>query len=259
MNALAVGVIAFVCAFGGALLGMFLSGLLPAHHLSSESKDVTKVAMAMVATLAALVLGLLIASAKNSFDNKDTELRRAGAHAILLDRTLAQYGPETQEARNLLREIVAVRIHQIWPDASSRNVDLNVISGGLGAEALQRKLLDLSPQNDAQRWLKSRALEISGDVAEARWLVAEQTGSSIQWPFLTILVFWLTIIFVSFGLFAPHHGTVITALFVCALSVAGAIYLIVQMDQPYSGFIKLSRAPLDAAFDQIGSSLGPAP
>jgi hypothetical protein len=100
--------------------------------------------------------------------------------------------------------------------------------------------LDLAPQNDAQRWLKSTALQISSTIAEARWLVAEQAGSSIQWPFLAILVFWLAIIFTSFGLFAPWNGSVITALFVCALSVAGSIYLIVEMDQPTAD---LSKSP----------------
>jgi len=179
-------------------------------------------------------------------------LKRAAAHAILLDGTLAEYGPETREARDLLRQIVAMRIHQIWPEESTRNVDTDAIRRGLGVEAIQRKLLDLSPQNDAQRWLKSTALQINGEIAESRWSVAQQTGSSIQWPFLAILVFWFAIIFVSLGLFAPPHGTAITALFVSALSVAGAIYLILQMDQPYSGFIKLSSAPLVNILDQIG-------
>ena len=112
-------------------------------------------------------------------------------------------------------------------------------------------LLDLAPQNDAQRRLKSTALQLSGNIAEARWLVVEQAGSSIQWPFLAILVFWLAIIFASFGLFAPWNGSVMTALFVCALSVAGAIYLIVEMDQPYGGLIKISSAPLRAVLDQL--------
>jgi hypothetical protein len=110
----------------------------------------------------------------------------------------------------------------------------------------------LAPQNDAQRWLKSTALEISRNIAEARWLVVEQSGSSIQWPFLAVLVFWLAAIFASFGLFAPYNGSVITVLFISALSVAGSIYLIVEMDQPYGGLIRISSAPLHAALDQLG-------
>ncbi|HEY2758535.1 MAG TPA: hypothetical protein VGJ01_22710 [Pseudolabrys sp.] len=112
--------------------------------------------------------------------------------------------------------------------------------------------MELSPQNDSQRWIKSQALTLGGEIALMRSLVAEQTGSSIQWPFLTILVFWLTVIFVSFGLFAPRNASVLAVLFVCALSVAASIYLIVEMDQPYAGLIKLSSVPLASVLDQLG-------
>jgi hypothetical protein len=252
MSALAIGGIVFVCVFGSALLGILLSAVLPQHHLNSDSKDVIKVAMAMIATLAALVVGLLIASAKSSFDSKDGELRSAAAHVILLDRAMAEYGSETGEARRLLRQFVAIKIQQIWPEERTGNVDMDAIGRGAGIEEIQRKLLALAPQNDAQRWVQSNALQLNHNIAEARWLVVEQGGSSIQWPFLTILVFWLAVILASFGLFAPPNGSVIVALFVCALSVAGAIYLIVEMDQPYSGLIKLSSAPLHTALDQLG-------
>ena len=157
MSALAVGGIVFGCVFGGAVLGMLLGAVLPKHHLSADSKDVIKVAIAMIATLAALVVGLLISSAKSSFDDKDTEMRRMAAQAILLDRTLAEYGPETREIRGRLREMFAMRIAQIWPDESKAKLAPEAIGQGEAIEAIQRQLLDLSPQNDAQRWLKSAA------------------------------------------------------------------------------------------------------
>jgi hypothetical protein len=252
MSGLAIGEIVFACVFASALLGMFLGRILPKHHLNAESKDIIKVAMAMVATLAALVIGLLIASAKSSFDGKDSELRGAAAHVVLLDRTLAEYGPETEEARKLLRKIVALRFHQIWPQESTARVEPGALNSGAGIEEIQRKLLALSPQNDAQRWLKATALQLTIDIVEARWLVVEQTGSSIQWPFLAILVFWLAMILASFGLFAPANSSVTFALFACSLSVAAAIYLIVEMDQPYGGFIQLSSAPIRTVLDQLG-------
>jgi hypothetical protein len=252
MNALAIGGIVFGCVFGGASLGMLLGAILPKHHLSADSKDVIKVAIAMIATLAALVVGLLISSAKSSFDDKDTEMRRMAAQAILLDRTMAEYGPETQQMRDKFREIFATRIAQIWPDEGKDKVAPRAIGHGGAIEAIQRQLLDLSPQNDAQRWLKSTALQITGEIAGARWLVFEQTGSAIQWPFLMILIFWLAVIFASFGLFAPRNGSVIFVLLICALSVAGALFLIVQMDQPYTGVIRISSAPARAALSHIG-------
>ncbi len=252
MNALAIGGIVLGCVFGGALFGMLLRNILPAHHLSADSRDVIKVSMAMVATLAALVVGLLIASAKSSFDGKDTAMRHMVANTILLDRALASYGPETREVRTLFRQTFATRLREIWPDEGMGTADPGAIGRGQAFEVVQRMLLDLSPQNDAQRWLKSTALQITGQMAETRWLAFQQTGSSIQWPILVILIFWLAMIFASFGLFAPLNGSVLTALFCCALSVAGALYLIVEMDQPYGGLIKISSAPARAALNQLG-------
>jgi hypothetical protein len=252
MSALAIGGIVFGCVFGGAMLGMVLGATLPKHHLSNDSKDVIKIAVALIATLSALVLGLLIASAKSSFDDKDIETRRGAARAILLDRTMAEYGPETRQIRDRLREILAMRIARIWPEEDQHKMAPQAIGQGPATEEIQRQLLDLSPQNDAQRWLKSTALQITNEMAGARWLVFEQTGSAIQWPFLMILIFWLAMIFASFGLFAPRNGSVIFVLFICALSVAGALFLIVQMDQPYSGLIKISSAPVRAALSELG-------
>jgi len=241
-----------VLVAAGTLLGMYLRVILPEHHLSEDSKDIIRISTAMIATLAALVVGLLIASAKSSFDSKNSALTRSASRFVLLDRTMAQYGPETREARGLLRQILVMRLHQIWPEGDAERLDPKAVSEGPGIETIQRKLLDLAPQNDAQRWLRSTALQLTGDIAEVRWSAVEQMGGSIPWPFLAIMVFWFVVIFMSFGMFAPRNSSVIISLFVCALSLAGSIYLIVDMDQPYSGFIKLSSAPLVNALDQIG-------
>ena len=252
MNALAIGGLVFVLAFGGALLGMYLRTVLPDRHLSEDSKDIIRISTAMLATLAALVVGLLIGSAKSSFDSKSSQLTRSASRYVLLDRTLAEYGPETREIRDLIRQVVVTRLHQIWPEQSAGNLNPVAVKQGPGVEGIQRKLLDLAPQNDAQRWLKSTALQLSSEIAEVRWSAAEQAGSGIPWPFLVILVFWFTVIFASFGLFAPTNASVIIAMLVSALSVAGAIYLIVEMDQPYGGLIKLSSSPVLTALDQMG-------
>ena len=251
MSGLAVGGIVFVCVFGGALLGMLLSAILPKHHLSQDSKDVVKLTMATLGTMAALVVGLLIASAKSSFDTKDSEVKHVAAHIVLFDRTLADYGPETQDVRKLTRDLVAARIRDIWNEDSNVDIaEIRQVSGSF--REIQRKVLALSPKNDAQRWLQSTALQIYSDVADTRWLLTQQTGGTIQWQFLAILVFWLTVIFASFGMFAPRNGTVIAALFVSALSMAGSIYLIADMDQPFVGFIKISSAPMHFALEQLG-------
>ena len=252
VSSLALFLITFACICGGMLLGIGLRALLPEHHLSNESRDAVKLGTGMIATLAALVLGLLIASAKGTFDTMTSELRQAGSKIMLLDRVMAQYGPETREARDFLRRSVASTLQRIWPEEADA-VAVAKMQPGNDIEALQDKLRQLSPHNDAQRGLQSQALQLSADLAETRSLLSEQVGqSSLPMVFLVILVFWLTIIFVSFGLFSTHNATVIIALFVCALSVAGALFLIAELDQPYAGFIKISSAPLRYALAHLG-------
>jgi hypothetical protein len=253
MSALAISLVAFACIFSGTLLGMFLRRVLPDHHLSPESKDIVKLAIGTIATLAALVLGLMIASAKGSFDTMSSGLRQSGARIILLDRTMADYGPETREVRELLRRTVASVIERMWPEEKTRPAVGKTSESGAGIEAVQDKLRGLSPRGDAQRWLQSRALQVSGDIAETRWLLMEQReASSLPMAFLVMLVFWLTVIFFSFGLFSPRNATVIAVLLVCTLSVTGSLFLILELDRPYEGLIKVSSASLRMALVQLG-------
>jgi len=245
VSPLAVSLIALGCIIGGVLLGMFLRAVLPQHHLSDESKDAVKLGIGMIATLAALVLGLLTASAKGTFDTMNSGLLQAGSKIILLDRVMAHYGPETRESRDLLRRTVASGIERIWPNEKIEPMEVKNLDPRAGMEALQQKLLQLSPQNDAQRWLQSRALQVNGQIAEERWLLIERQGhTSLPMPFFVILVSWLVIIFFSFGLFSPGNATVITVLLVCALSAAGSLYMILELDRPYGGLIEISSAPL---------------
>jgi hypothetical protein len=253
MSELSISLIAFVCIFGGALLGLLVREFLPEHHLSDESKDAVKLGAGTIATMAALVLGLLIASAKGSFDTMNNGLRQMGSRVILLDRAMTHYGPETMEARQLLRNAVASSIERIWPEDQARPAIAMERDGWVDIETVQDKLRQLSPRNDAQRWLQSRALQISGDIAEGRWLLIEQmVQRSIPMPFLIILVSWLAIIFISFGLVSPRNSTVIVILFVCALSTAGAFFLILELDSPYEGLLKVSSAPLQNALAHLG-------
>ena len=252
MSPLAISFVAFVCIFIGMLIGMFLRVKLPDHHLTDESKDAVKLGIGMIATLAALVLGLLIASAKGTFETMNNGLIQSGSKIILLDRTMAHYGPETKEARDLLRLGVASTIDQLWPKKRTQLTGIKVLNQKAGLEAIQDKLLRLSPQNEAQRWLLSQALKISGDIAEVRWLLTEQRGqSSLPMPFFVIMVFWLVIIFFCFGMISPPNATVITVLLVCLLSTVSALYMILELDHPYGGLIEISSAPLQNALDYL--------
>ncbi|HKN02169.1 MAG TPA: hypothetical protein VJX23_16770 [Candidatus Binataceae bacterium] len=250
MLPLAIGSIIFVCTFGGALLGMFLHNALPEHHLSAESKDAVKVGVGLIGLMAALVLGLLVTSAKNSFDTKSHELTDMAAKMVLIDRLLAHYGPETKDIRRRLRESVTRTLDALWPQDGSGPPDLEPAASG--SEALYDAIQDLSPKDEAQRTIQSQALSIGVDIGHTRWLLFEQSGSSISTPFLVVLVFWLTVIFISFGLFAPRNATVVATFLVCALSISGAIFLILELDRPFAGLIQLSSAPLRVALAHLG-------
>jgi hypothetical protein len=229
---------------------LVLRTVLPAHHLSAESKDLVKLGMGLVGTMAALVLGLLIASAKGSYDTQRSEVVQMSANVILLDRTLAHYGPETKEARDLQRAVVSRMLDQLWPSNTSRPKGFEPTSA-LG-EALYDKVQELSPHSDAQRSMHAQALNVVLALGQTRLLLFEQQGSSISMPLLVVMVFWLTMIFVSFGLVAPLNATVVVSLFVCALSVSGAIFLVLEMDQPFSGLLQISDAPLRNALTHLG-------
>lgn len=249
MNASITGGIVFACVFGGALLGIYLRAALPAHHMNADSKDLVKLGTGLIATMAALVLGLLIASAKSSYDAQSNELVGLSANVVLLDRMMAHYGPEAKQARDLLRRGVERALDQIWPEDGSPAA---AVAPTAGAEVLYDRILELAPQNDVQRSLQVEAAKVALDLGQTRWLLFEQRGSSIPMPFLVVLVFWLTIIFISFGLFAPRNATVIAVLFVCALSVAGAIFMILELDLPFEGLIRISSAPLRSALAHLG-------
>ncbi len=253
MDAVAISLIAFACIFGGTLFGMFLRTVLPEHHVNEDSKGAVMLGIGMIATLAALVLGLLTASAKGNFDTMSSELRQSGARIILLDRLMGQYGPETKATRDLLRLGIAETIKRVWPEDNIGQAVTASGSGQVVLETVQEQLCQLSPRTDAQRWLQSQALQVSSELAEGRWLLIEQLGQrTLPMPFFVMLVLWLILIFTSFGLFSPPNGTVIIVLLVCALSAAGSLFLIIELDTPYQGLIKVSSAPLTTALANLG-------
>ncbi|HYV31374.1 MAG TPA: hypothetical protein VEO53_09745 [Candidatus Binatia bacterium] len=253
MNNLLIGVIVLGVVFGGGLLGMFLSTVLPTQHLSTDARDVIRIVMAMLATLSAVVLGLLTGSAINSLAEKEGELRAAAVQFIMLDRTLAAYGPETKDARKLLKQVLTERMSLMWPEKGG-GVALTALGGGPGIESVQQEVFTMSPQTEKQRWLRSNALDISNTIARSRWTTFEQIGTRFPWPFLIIVVFWLAIIFASFGLFAPRNASMAGALFVAALGLAGAVFMILEMEQPYQGVVKIPSTSLRIALDQLGRS-----
>lgn len=250
MNPIGVGCIVLVCVFGGAMLGMAIHTLLPEHHLNTESKDVIKLGMGLIATMSALVLALLTNSAKGSYDTQRNEVTQVAASVILLDRVLAHYGPETKEARDLLKLSVAGMIDRMWPGSRLQTAKLGPTT--TSGELFFDKIQELTPKNEVQHSLQAEAINLSIGIGQARLLLFEQGGRSIPMAFLVLLIFWVTVIFLSFGLFAPRNATVVVTLLLCALSVSGAIFLIMELDRPFGGLIQISSAPLRNALASVG-------
>jgi hypothetical protein len=230
---------------------MLLRNFLPERHLDPDSRNVVNLGMALIGTMTALVLGLLIASAKSSYDTQKSEVTQMAANIVQLDRILARYGAEANGARAVLRRAV-LSLDQSWLEDAARSERLDSAQVRAEAASFYENIQELTPRNDFEHSLQSQALQIGFQIGQTRSLLVEQAGSSIPMPFLVVLVFWLTIIFASFGLFAPRNATVIATLFVCALSVSGAIFLILELDSPFSGLLQISDAPLRNAIAQIG-------
>ena len=244
MNSALIALASAACIFLGALLGLLLQRLLPGHHLSKETQDVVKLSAGTIATLTALVLGLLVSSAKTSFDTMNTGIVQSSAKIILLDRALARYGPQTKAAREQLKSAIAGTIEMVWPTEKTGVSALTAIERAKGLELVQDKLSELTPQSDGQRQALAGAQQIVGDVSQTHWLLIEQAQNQLPLPLLVILVFWITLLFVSFGLFAPSNATALTVLFLGACAISAAIFLVLELNQPLEGFIKVSSAPL---------------
>ncbi|CAI8781782.1 DUF4239 domain-containing protein [Pseudomonas sp. IT-P253] len=249
MNHFAIGFIAFVAIFGGALIGIFAARTLPEQHLSNESRNAISVSAAIVGTLSALVIGLMITTANSSFSARSSEVTRIAVDIVRINRLMERYGPEAEDARVKLRNYANAKMQELFPvmGEPSQSTDATVRM----MERTQESILLLVPTDPRQRWLRSQALTLSDEVLQARWLLAEQHANNIPMPFLTLLIFWLSLVLASFGLFAPRNATTITALCLCSVAVAGGILMILELDSPFSGLVHVSGEPMRQALAEI--------
>jgi hypothetical protein len=252
MSALAIAAVVLVCVFASALVGVYLRSVLPKEHLQEDSIDLIKLGIGLIATLTALVLGLLISSAKTSFEKVNDDLVQTATQLVLLDRTLSHYGPEAGDARVQLKKMYTSVIDRLFSKDEREQAKLEAPAAIAQAEDIRGKLLHLMPKSDAQRWLKSRALEIFNDLSTERWSLLLQKSGSISTPFLVVLSFWLAMIFMAFGLLSPRNSTVVATLLICAVSVSGAIFLLLEMEQPLQGLMKVSSDPLRKGLEHLG-------
>lgn len=246
MNAEIVSLITLVLLIAAIVIGMQFRE----ESFSKGTRDTVKMATGLVATMSALVLGLLVSSAKASYDTVRGEVINMSGKAVFLDRVLAAYGPEANDARARLRDVIQENLNRMWPQDSKRSADL-----GLNTEAgnaIYLAIENLAPKDDSQRSLKTEAMNGIVDLGKTRTLLVSQSIPSVSKLMLAVLISWLVIIFFSFSMLAPTNAPAITALVISALSVCGAIFLILELDRPFGGLIGLSSQPMRNALAQLG-------
>jgi hypothetical protein len=249
---LIIGFVVFAVTLAGSLAGWVLRQRLPTHHLADETKNLVSVSMAVVATLSALVL--LISNANNSFSALGGELTTLSAQILRLDQMLRRYGPDTDPARATLRLYAESKTADLFPDGSA-DVRLGNPSTYELLQQLEESLLVLKPTNPRDQWWLGQAMTLAAKIGDTRWLVAQQVGQGTPKAFLALLVFWLTLLFASFGLFAPHNLISGVTLTLCALAVAGAIGMILELEKGFGGLIHISPQPMRQAVEVLQRQL----
>src|SRR6201987_1814346 len=249
MSSIEIGAITFGCVFGGALLGIIVGRKLPEHHLTSETKDVVRLGMALVGTIGALVLSFFVTSAKGYHDRQVNELTQMSAKVVVLGRILQFSGPEASEARQTLRAMVGQVLLSTWPNEQTENAQIPPRTAR--PADLYNQIEGLAPKEDKQRIMQSQASGLLISVGEVRWLMIEEAALKMNPLVILVLDFWLTCLFVSWGLYSPKNATALTSLFVTALSVSAAIFLIVELYTPYTGMLRVPSAPLRMAYETL--------
>jgi len=246
LNPLIVGIIIFVTVLGGAFAGWALKQYLPEHNLTDETKSVVSVSMAMVATISALVLGLLISNANSSFSALGGAVTMMSAQILRLDRILSQYGSDADLARQTLRQYAGQKATDLFPE-DPRQVQLNNPSTYELLQQLEDEMLKLKPTNGRDQWWLGQAMTLAGKIGDTRWLISQQVGQGTPKAFVGLLAFWLTSLFASFGLFAPRNLTTVLFLTLCAIAVGGAIGMILELEKGFGTWVHISPQPMRGA------------
>jgi hypothetical protein len=247
MNSIAVSLVVTLCVFAGGVVGLVLHRIVPKAHMTKETQDVIRLGTGMLSVMASLVLGLLIATAKSNYDTANHDNRSYAAELILLNETLRDYGSTAAAPRALLRQYTAQALRDVWPKPGEGPVMVENRDSGETLEHVREAIRALTPVDTGQRWLQDQALQINLSLLRQRWLLIEQNSPSVRPVVIVILVSWITLLFASFGLNAPRNGTVVVAFLVCAMAIGASIFLILEMDNPFTGTLKIPAEPMVSA------------
>ena len=253
MSVITTSFVATIFIFSSSVLGLIIQKFVPKEHLSDQSKDTLKASRGVIIGVAALTLGLLISASKTSYDSKTDEIRLQAAKIVTLNRILNDYGPEASRVRTSVHTYIEEQISHV-DRIFSFGASIDEVLKSSKIISLRSIISTLSPKTPDQQFLKTSALGLSNEIEELRWRVYEELGSHLQWPMFYVLVFWLMCIFFSLGIVAPYNFSVVSGLFLAALSMGGAIYLLLELDRPYQGLITISSEPLRVALKVLDYS-----
>ena len=245
MTTIEISLLVAACVFAGSLVGLFLHRLLPETHLTPQTMDVVRLGNGMLSVLASLVLGLLIATAKSSYDSTTHSIRDYAAELGVLNETLRDYGGPASVPRDALRRYTERFLADGWPRNGARPTVLEGEEGQRLLEHVREAIRALKPADAGATWLQDQALGDNTNLLRQRWLLIDNKQSNVQGVVLGILVSWITVIFAGFGLNAPRNMTVVVAFLICALGIGGAIFLIMEMDRPLDGIMRISSEPVE--------------
>lgn len=252
MSTIAIGFIVSGCVFGGGMVALLLSPLLPDRHRSAEARDVVRLGIGVVSVLASLVLGLLTASADDAFHSVEEQLRSYAAELIQLDQLLRDYGTAADPIRKLLLRYTSEAYRTTWPEQGpAQSEPLESTGEGELLNRAMQGILSLTPANEAQHWLRGQALDVARRLIEQRWALLIGQHGTISPMLMSIMVIWVIIIFASFGLNAPRNTIVMLAFLLCAASIGTSVFLILELDTPFSGIIMVSGEPMKNALDHL--------
>lgn len=251
VSSVSIALLIFVCVYGAALLGVMLNTVLPPSHRSAETREVVKLSVGLVATMSALLLGLLVSSAKGSYDAQQARVIQIAAKVAFLDRTLSVAGPDAGEVRQHLKENIESLIVRVWPD--DHGAGPNLRPDRSRGDVLYGAINKLTPETDEQKGAKALALQTTVELGQLNNLIYAQAGSRIPMTLLVVVVSWLAIAFVSFGLFAPPNATALSALTIASVAVSAALFLILELDRAFGGLIGITSTPIQIALQQIGT------
>lgn len=252
MNSVAVSSIVFALIFTGSLVGMALRRALPVAHLGQDAKDTMRLAIGLVATMTGLVLGMLVSSAKSYYDGQKNKVSEMSSEIILLNNSLAPFGPDADQIRFYARQTVEAAVDRIWPKDKS---SLSQLKPKENDVLINAQLQSLVPKNETQASAKAQAVALLQSLRKSNWLMfLEAEQASIPPLLLVVVTSWLVIIFISFGIFAPPNATVIATLIICALAASGAIFIILEMYSPFSGVLRISSAAIRDALNQMAAA-----